>query len=72
MADVVPLADRTCRARRSSVCHLCGCTVLVGQQIGRVHDGRGRSKWVHTACLVAALPRRTETVDLPPFDPDAA
>jgi hypothetical protein len=39
------------RARGESVCHRCGTTVVVGQQIGLV-DGA----WIHVACLLGRVP----------------
>jgi hypothetical protein len=48
---VTKVATRVQKARGESVCHRCGTTVVVGQQIGLV-DG----DWVHVACLLGRVP----------------
>jgi hypothetical protein len=42
---------RVMRARGESVCHRCGTTVVVGQQIGLVGGD-----WMHVACLLGRQP----------------
>jgi len=49
--DVTQLAERVTRARGESVCHRCGTTVVVGQQIGLVGGD-----WIHVACLLGRQP----------------
>ena len=48
MSSVPVVADRVMRARRESLCILCGAVVLIGQQIARC-PGR---QWVHVACFI--------------------
>jgi hypothetical protein len=48
MTTIPVLADRVMKARRESVCTLCSCVVLVGQQIARCPGGL----WVHAACFI--------------------
>lgn len=45
-------ADRSMRARKRSVCHLCWSLINVSQRIVRVRDDDGRPLWVHVSCCV--------------------
>jgi hypothetical protein len=53
---VPPLADRAMKARRASVCPICGCLILRGQQIARCGG-----VWQHVSHVNARIAARNAT-----------
>lgn len=66
MTDRLALATRARKARRASVCTICGVPIIIGQPIARLVSPPG---WCHVRCVPAVartLGGRCETAGSAP------